>query len=134
MRVERRASGMGCPAPIIGRPENVAWRASKAVGRKDTHSPLLREILDALHHLPQDTSPATPELNPTVSTNLWLGFERGSPVTQLQGVLFVESAGCPWNCTMPRFQSSCLQDETTGVLVLLGGRLPLQSQESALHG
>lgn len=109
-------------------------RASEAVGRKDTHSPLLREVLDARRHPPpQDTSPATPELNPAVSTNLWLRFEQGCPIAQLQGVLFAESAGCPQICTAPRFQSLCLQNETTGVLGLLGGHFHLQSQESVLH-
>lgn len=109
-------------------------RVSEAVGRKDTHSPLLREVLDARRHPPpQDTSPATPELNPAVSTNLWLRFEQGCPIAQLQGVLFAESAGCPQIRTAPRFQSLCLQNETTGVLGLLGGHFHLQSQESVLH-
>lgn len=59
MRSGAARAGDGLSCFHNRRPGNGARRASKAAGRKGAHSPLLREILDALHHLPRDTSPAT---------------------------------------------------------------------------
>lgn len=60
---------------------------------------------------PQAASPLTPELTPTRSNDLWLGFKQECPTAQLQGVPFTENTVHPQNCTTLRFQSYCRQNE-----------------------
>lgn len=85
--VERRAPGTGCPASITagqgtapGEPARL--QVARALTRPFSEKSSMLSI----------TSPGTPHLrpwpgrNPTVSTKLWMGFEQGCPIAQLQGV------------------------------------------------
>lgn len=83
----RAAPGTGCPASITagqgtepGEPARL--RVARALTRPFSEKSSMLSI----------TSPGTPHLrpwpgrNPTVSTKLWMGFEQGCPIAQLQGV------------------------------------------------